>query len=89
MMIDSQTQKDGPPDTTTPEPLADPREDAQNLVADASPNAPGHVPSFDWDLFEERFEAALDAANTKEREILEEFDSLVKVSATKRHDWPM
>ena len=82
MIIESQApKKDAAPGTKTPEPHIDPQTQAQNLITDASPNAPGHVPSFDWDHFEQRFEAALDAANNNEREVLEEFDSLVKVCA--------
>ena len=42
--------------------------------------SPGHIPDFDWDAFESRYERALSESNEQEKELLEEFDRLVKVS---------
>jgi len=43
--------------------------------------SPGHIPTFDWDEFEKRYERALSDANDQEKELLDEFDRLVKVTA--------
>jgi hypothetical protein len=40
--------------------------------------SPGHIPTFDWDEFESRYERALSEANQQERELLEEFERLFK-----------
>ena len=50
-----------------------------SLDAQGSPSTPGHIPPFDWDEFENRYEQALAEANEQEKEMLEEFDRLVKV----------
>jgi len=42
--------------------------------------SPGHIPTFDWDEFERRYERALADSNDQEKELLDEFDRLVKVS---------
>lgn len=44
---------------------------------DSSPG--GHIPPFDWESFETRYEQALLEINSEEKELLEEFDRLVKV----------
>lgn len=44
-----------------------------------SPNSPGRLVPFDWDEFEARYQKALDEADEQEKELLEEFDHLVKV----------
>ncbi|OAA68180.1 hypothetical protein SPI_00375 [Niveomyces insectorum RCEF 264] len=56
-----------------------------------SPETPGHIPSFDWDEFEARYEQALNEMNGQEKELLEEFDRLVQyfnvwASAAAAHD---
>ncbi|OIW24099.1 hypothetical protein CONLIGDRAFT_125620 [Coniochaeta ligniaria NRRL 30616] len=56
-----------------------------------SPSTPGHLAPFDWDEFEGRYEQALAEANNQEKELLEEFDRLVKyfnvwASAASVHD---
>ena len=56
-------------------------------TATTSPSTPGHLAPFDWDDFESRYEQALAEANNEEKELLEEFDRLVKVcsNSTSRH----
>lgn len=82
----SQEQQDvAPPETKTPEPSVDQQTSAQKLLAEASPSTPGHLDVFDWDAFESRYEKALADANKNERELLEEFNSLVKVSPAIAH----
>jgi len=61
------------------------------LLTERSPSTPGHLPPFDWDEFEARYEAALSDSNRSEQELLEEFDLLVKyfniwASAASVHD---
>ncbi|CAK7563188.1 MAG: hypothetical protein SEPTF4163_001050 [Sporothrix epigloea] len=56
---------------------------------DSSPG--GHIPPFDWESFETRYEQALLEINSEEKELLEEFDRLVKyfnvwASAASAHD---
>lgn len=55
------------------------------------PTSPGQIPSFDWEEFETLYEQALAKANEEERELLHEFDSLIKyfnvwASAASAHD---
>ena len=45
----------------------------------SSPSTPGHIVPFDWDDFEMRYQKALDEADEHEKELLDEFDHLVKV----------
>lgn len=47
---------------------------------ESSPSTPGHIPPFDWEEFEARYEHALAEMNGEEKELLEEFDRLVNVS---------
>ncbi|EPE02768.1 hypothetical protein F503_08531 [Ophiostoma piceae UAMH 11346] len=54
-------------------------------------SSPGHVPPFDWEEFEARYEQALTDMNGEEKELLEEFDQLVNyfnvwASAASAHD---
>lgn len=64
--------------TKTPEPRLD--QQMANIQADNNtPSTPGVLPDFDWEDFEVRYEKALAEADEKERELLLEFDSLVKV----------
>ncbi|KAM7202410.1 hypothetical protein V8F33_002818 [Rhypophila sp. PSN 637] len=61
------------------------------LTTERSPSTPGHLPPFDWDEFEARYEEALGDSNRHEQELLEEFDLLVKyfnvwASAASVHD---
>ncbi|KAK7757913.1 hypothetical protein SLS62_000291 [Diatrype stigma] len=56
-----------------------------------SPNSPGRLVPFDWDEFEARYQKALDEADEQEKELLEEFDHLVRyfnawASASSAHD---
>ncbi|CAK7272948.1 hypothetical protein SEPCBS119000_005394 [Sporothrix epigloea] len=58
---------------------------------DLSPGTPGHIPPFDWESFEARYEQALMDMNSEEKELLQEFDRLVKyfnvwASAGSAHD---
>ncbi|KAI1426790.1 hypothetical protein F5Y12DRAFT_741222 [Xylaria sp. FL1777] len=53
--------------------------------------SPGHLAPFDWDDFKDRYEKALQEADDKERQMLEEFGQLVKyfnvwASASSTHD---
>lgn len=63
----------------------------KTLLTERSPSTPGHLPPFDWDEFEARYEEALGDSNRHEQELLEEFDLLVKyfnvwASAASVHD---
>ncbi|KAK6949479.1 hypothetical protein Daesc_009560 [Daldinia eschscholtzii] len=53
--------------------------------------SPGHIVAFDWEDFEDRYEKALQEADESEKQLLEEFDTLVKyfnvwASASSAHD---
>ncbi|KAI8965440.1 hypothetical protein F5Y11DRAFT_344600 [Daldinia sp. FL1419] len=53
--------------------------------------SPGHLVAFDWEDFEDRYEKALQEADEQEKQLLEEFDALVKyfnvwASASSVHD---
>lgn len=53
--------------------------------------SPGHLAPFDWEDFNDRYEKALQEADDKERQMLEEFGQLVKyfnvwASASSTHD---
>jgi uncharacterized protein YeaO (DUF488 family) len=41
--------------------------------------SPGHLAPFDWEDFEDRYEKALQEADENERQMLEDFELLVKV----------
>lgn len=41
--------------------------------------SPGHLAPFDWEDFEDRYEKALQEADEREKQMLEEFAQLVKV----------
>lgn len=58
----------------TPEPQCD----LQGADSD-TPSTPGQLSSFDWDVFEARYEAALRAADDREREIVKEAEDLSRV----------
>ena len=45
-----------------------------------SPSTPGHTVPFDWDEFELRYQKALSEADENEKDLLDEFDHVVKVS---------
>ncbi|KAI1413982.1 hypothetical protein F5Y13DRAFT_159492 [Hypoxylon sp. FL1857] len=70
--------------TRTPEP--------QKRRSDRSEmQSPGHLAAFDWDDFGDRYEKALQEADEHEKQLLEEFDNLVKyfnvwASASSAHD---
>ncbi|KAK1972242.1 hypothetical protein LY78DRAFT_650886 [Colletotrichum sublineola] len=76
--------------TKTPEPRLDQQlTNGQNNSN--TPSTPGVFSSFDWEEFEARYESALAEADEKERELLLEFDSLVKyfnvwASTSSAHD---
>ncbi|KAH7269478.1 uncharacterized protein BKA55DRAFT_682569 [Fusarium redolens] len=57
----------------TPEPQVD-----QQVSNSDPPDTPGALEPFDWDEFEARYEAALQEADEREREILKEADALSK-----------
>ncbi|RYO89759.1 hypothetical protein DL766_002654 [Monosporascus sp. MC13-8B] len=74
--------------TRTPEPQ---KRQSQKLEVQRSPNSEGQLAPFDWDEFEARYEKALNEADEREKELLEEFDRLVKyfnawASASSAHD---
>ncbi|CCF45923.1 hypothetical protein CH063_14842 [Colletotrichum higginsianum] len=76
--------------TKTPEPRLDQQMVTGNTPSN-TPSTPGVFPSFDWEEFEARYEKALAEADEKERELLLEFDSLVKyfnvwASTSSAHD---
>ncbi|KAI2628115.1 hypothetical protein GGS26DRAFT_561149 [Hypomontagnella submonticulosa] len=53
--------------------------------------SPGHLAAFNWEDFESRYEKALQEADEEEKQLLEEFDNLVKyfnvwASASSAHD---
>jgi hypothetical protein len=60
----------------TPEPQVD-----QQVSNSDPPDTPGALEPFDWDEFEARYEAALQEADEREREILKEADALSKVNS--------
>lgn len=73
----------------TPEPqLSHDRAGGHREIAETSPSTPGHLPPFDWDEFESRYEQALAEANLEEQQLLEEFDQLVRVSKCNPHGKP-
>lgn len=62
-----------------------------NADIQRSPSTPGHIPPFDWEEFETRYELALADMDGEEKELLEEFDRLVNyfnvwASAASAHD---
>lgn len=63
----------------TPEPRPEQIQPENVQENQYSPDTPGHLTPLDWDDFESRYEQALAGANEQEREILLEFDQLVKV----------
>ncbi|KAI0882101.1 uncharacterized protein GGS22DRAFT_47783 [Annulohypoxylon maeteangense] len=66
--------------------------DPQNRRSNRSEmQSPGHLAAFDWEDFEDRYEKALQEADEQEKQLLEEFDNLVKyfnvwASASSTHD---
>lgn len=64
----------------TPEPrIFNPRLNGQNNnVTDRSPSTPGYLAPFDWDDFEARYEEALANADEDEKQLLTEFEDLIK-----------
>ncbi|KAK3694774.1 hypothetical protein B0T22DRAFT_81381 [Podospora appendiculata] len=76
----------------TPEPrTSKERMNGHKELAERSPSTPGHLPHFDWDEFETRYEEALARGNRHEQELLEEFETLVRyfnvwASAASVHD---
>lgn len=67
----------------TPEPkTSNDRMNGHKENVDRSPSTPGHLAPFDWEEFEARYEQALAEANNQEKELLEEFDRLVKASSS-------
>ncbi|KAJ0337822.1 hypothetical protein COL922a_006309 [Colletotrichum nupharicola] len=75
--------------TKTPEPRVD--QPATNGHDNISPGTPGPFPDFDWEEFEARYEKALADADEKERELMEQFEGLVKyfniwASTSSAHD---
>ncbi|KAI1334389.1 hypothetical protein F5Y15DRAFT_401750 [Xylariaceae sp. FL0016] len=70
--------------TRTPEPQKR-RSNKSDLMS------PGHLAPFDWEDFESRYEQALQEADAQEKELLDEFENLVKyfnvwASASSSHD---
>ncbi|KAG9507895.1 hypothetical protein J7337_001451 [Fusarium musae] len=66
---------------TTPEPQDDRHANNSDL-----PDTPGVLEPFDWDEFEARYEAALQEADEREREILKEADALSKDDLVAFHE---
>ncbi|KAI1465477.1 uncharacterized protein F4812DRAFT_438899 [Daldinia caldariorum] len=66
--------------------------DAQKRRSNRSEmQSPGHIVAFDWEDFEDRYEKALQEADEQEKQLLEEFETLVKyfnvwASASSAHD---
>ncbi|KAJ8127156.1 hypothetical protein O1611_g6479 [Lasiodiplodia mahajangana] len=66
--------------------------EAQKRRSDRSEmTSPGHLAPFDWEDFEDRYQKALQEADEKEKQMLEEFAQLVKyfnvwASASSAHD---
>ncbi|OLN81699.1 hypothetical protein CCHL11_06957 [Colletotrichum chlorophyti] len=76
--------------TKTPEPQQE-QQMANGHSSEDTPGTPGVFPPFNWDEFEARYEKALAEADEKERELLLEFDNLVKyfnvwASTSSAHD---
>jgi hypothetical protein len=78
-MATNQNNYQPTPTTKTPEPRPENLNPANNQVN--TPSTPGMFAPFDWDEFETRYEQALRDANDHERELLNEFDRLLKVRA--------
>lgn len=74
--MQGQARKSKPiPKTITPEPRTEqPISNPMN-----TPSTPGIYQPFNWEEFEARYEKALAEADGHEREVLVEFDRLVKV----------
>lgn len=72
------------PQLKTPEPRSSKdRMNGQKDGPDRSPSTPGYLIPFDWEEFEARYEEALADADRQERELLQEFEDLVKVSRSR------
>jgi hypothetical protein len=76
MQVGGENAKMLPSQTRTPEP--NPDQLPMNNQAQ-TPSTPGIYLPFNWDDFEARFEKALLDADNQERDLLNEFDLLVKV----------
>ena len=78
------TDSDDPPPDSSPSPSARQRRREEVLPQTTNgrdtPSTPGQLADFDWDDFEARYERALQEADEHEREILQEAQSLSKVS---------
>jgi hypothetical protein len=77
MQVESKPKKSLPPQTITPEPRLD--QQPMNYQTN-TPSTPGIYHPFNWEDFEARYEKALSDADNHERELMDEFDRLVKVS---------
>ncbi len=63
----------------TPEPrTSKERMNNHKELAERSPSTPGHLAPFDWDEFETRYEEALKDTDRSEKELIDEFEALVK-----------
>ncbi|ODA77539.1 hypothetical protein RJ55_07168 [Drechmeria coniospora] len=81
-VVESRSQSEA----RTPEPS-----DHQRSPKSDASSTPGHLPPFDWDDFEARYEKALQAADAREREIMKEAEGLSKyfqawAAAASSHD---
>jgi len=82
----------GRPQLKTPEPrTSKERINGHRDAVERSPSTPGHLPPFDWEDFEARYEEAFADADRQEQELLKEFEDLVKffnvwASAASVHD---
>ncbi|KAK3902751.1 hypothetical protein C8A05DRAFT_43877 [Staphylotrichum tortipilum] len=76
----------------TPEPrTSKERINGHRDAVERSPSTPGHLPPFDWEEFEARYQEAFADADRHEQELLKEFEDLVKffnvwASAASVHD---
>lgn len=89
-MADNDSSESQRPKSLQPTKTPEPRLDQQMVTGNTpsnTPSTPGVFPSFDWEEFEARYEKALAEADEKERELLLEFDSLVKVRSSSPPVW--
>ncbi len=81
MAVDTPEPQVPRPQVKTPEPRAS-KETLNGTRKDfpqVSPSTPGHLPPFDWEEFESRYEQAIADADKKEEDLLKEFHKLIEV----------
>lgn len=85
--LGSRNQLKTPEPRTSKDRLINGRKD----LAERSPSTPGHLAPFDWDEFEARFEEALKKAEEDEKDLIKEFEDLIRyfnvwAAAASAHD---